>query len=230
MTRLSTFAGSTCLAAVAVILALTLPLAAANATSDDEQAAASSSLEFNEKDGSLNMEWSGPILPGMADYLRAALDRYGTASHRVVLFLDSAGGPVDEGDRVIHVLNEIKPTHRLVTAVLNGKLCASMCIPIFLQGDGRLAARTSSWIFHEAAKRGANGKERLEETLRLLRTYYVPAGVSTHWINSVVPIIKRADLWQSGGDLIEAKTGIVTYPLEKWRERLVPLQHLDKST
>jgi hypothetical protein len=215
---------------VVVILALTLPLAAANATSDDEQAAASSSLEFNEKDGSLNMEWSGPILPGMADYLRAALDRYGTASHRVVLFLDSAGGQVDEGDRVIHVLNEIKPTHRLVTAVLNGKLCASMCIPIFLQGDDRLAARTSSWIFHEAAKRGANGKERLEETLRLLRTYYVPAGVSTHWINSVVPIIKRADLWQSGGDLIEAKTGIVTYPLEKWTERLVPLQHLDKST
>ena len=166
----------------------------------------------------------------MADYLRAALDRYGTASHRVVLFLDSAGGQVDEGDRVIHVLNEIKPTHRLVTAVLNSKLCASMCIPIFLQGDDRLAARTSSWIFHEAAKRGANGKERLEETLRLLRTYYVPAGVSTHWINSVVPIIKRADLWQSGGDLIEAKTGIVTYPLEKWTERLVPLQHLDKST
>src|SRR2546428_2824553 len=112
MTRLSTFAGSACLAAVVVILALTLPLAAANATSDDEQAAASSSLEFNEKDGSLNMEWSGPILPGMADYLRAALDRYGTASHRVVLFLDSAGGQVDEGDRVIHVLNEIKPTHR----------------------------------------------------------------------------------------------------------------------
>jgi hypothetical protein len=215
---------------VVVILALTLPLAAANATSDDEQAAASSSLEFNEKDGSLNMEWSGPILPGMADYLRAALDRYGTASHRVVVFLDSAGGQVDEGDRVIHVLNEIKPTHRLVTAVLNGKLCASMCIPIFRQGDDRLAARTSSWIFHEAAKRGANGKERLEETLCLLRTYYVPAGVSTHWINSVVPIIKRADLWQSGGDLIEAKTGIVTYPLERWTERLVPLQHLDKST
>jgi hypothetical protein len=158
----------------------------------------------------------------MADYLRAALDTDTTSAHRVVLFLDSTGGQVEEGDRGIHVLDEIKPTHRLVTAVLNGKLCASMCIPIFLQGDDRLAARTSSWIFHEAAKRGANGKERLEETLRLLRTYYVPARVSTHWINSVVPIIKRADLWQPGGDLVEAKTGIVTYPLETWTERLVP--------
>jgi hypothetical protein len=91
----------------------------------------------------------------MADYLRAALDTDTTSAHRVVLFLDSTGGQVEEGDRGIHVLDEIKPTHRLVTAVLNGKLCASMYIPIFLQGDDRLAARTSSWIFHEAAKRGS---------------------------------------------------------------------------
>jgi hypothetical protein len=41
--------------------------------------------------GTLNIEWSGPIEPGMADYLRTAIDNYGTASHRVVLFLNSAG-------------------------------------------------------------------------------------------------------------------------------------------
>jgi hypothetical protein len=212
---LLTFAGSACLAAAVAIAALTLPVAAANATPDEEQAAARSSLEF-------------PIVPGMADYLRTAFDRYGTISHRVVLFLNLAGGQVEEGDRVIHVLDEIKPTHRLVTAVLDGKLCASMCIPVFLQGDDRLAARTSGWIFREAAKPGANGKEWIEETLRLLRTYYVPAGISTHWIKSIVPIIKRADLWQSGGDLIEAKTGIVTYPLEAWTGRLVPPQQLER--
>jgi membrane-bound ClpP family serine protease len=106
--RLRAFAGWACLAAAVAIAALTLPLADANATSDDEQA--SSSLEFNEKDGTLSIEWSGPIVPGMADYLRGALDKYGAASHRVVLFLNSAGGQVDEGDRVIRVLDEIKPT------------------------------------------------------------------------------------------------------------------------
>ena len=87
MTRLSTFAGSACLAAALAMAALTLPSAAANATPDEEQAAASSSLEFNKKDDTLNIEWSGPIAPGMADYLRTALARYGTISHRVVLFL-----------------------------------------------------------------------------------------------------------------------------------------------
>jgi membrane-bound ClpP family serine protease len=130
--RLRAFAGWACLAAAVAIAALTLPLADANATSDDEQA--SSSLEFNEKDGTLSIEWSGPIVPGMADYLRGVLDKYAAASHRVVLFLNSAGGDVDEGDRVIHLLDGIKPTHRLITVVLDGSLCASMCIPVFLPG------------------------------------------------------------------------------------------------
>src|SRR5262249_38293493 len=186
-----------------------------------DQEAPSSSVEFNKKDGTLSIKWSGPIVLGMADYLRTALDTYGATSHRVVLFLDSAGGQVEEGDRVIHVLTEIKRTHRLITVVPDGDLCASMCIPIFLQGDDRLAARTSNWIFHEAAKQGANEKEQMEETLRLFDRYYVPAGVPTHWIKSIVPVIKRANLWQTGGDLIRAKTGIVTYPLEKWTERVV---------
>jgi ATP-dependent protease ClpP protease subunit len=97
-------------------------------------------------------------------YLRAALDTYATPSHRVVLFLDSVGGQVEESDRVIHVLDEIKQTHHLITTVFNDKVCASMCIPIFLRNDDRLAARTSLWLFHQAAKQGAPAK-----TLRACR-------------------------------------------------------------
>jgi hypothetical protein len=33
------------------------------------------------------------------------------------------------------------------------------------------------------------------------------------------PSLSAGNLCQSGGDLISAKTGIVTYPLEKWTER-----------
>jgi hypothetical protein len=175
---LSTFAGRACLAAAIAIVALTQPLAPANAASAEERTPAGASLDFNEEDGTLYIDWSGPIRAGMADYLRTALGKYGTLSHRVVLFLDSAGGQVEEGDRVIQILNEAKQTHRLVTQVLDGNLCASMCIPVFLQGDDRLAARASHWIFHEAAKPGANGKERTDMTLCLFRRYYVPAGVS----------------------------------------------------
>jgi hypothetical protein len=139
--------------------ALTPPVGAADAASDEGSPAPTSSLEFNPQDGSLNIEWSGPIVPGMADYVRGAFDRYGARSRRVVLFLDSAGGKVEEGDRVICLLDEIKQTHRLITVVPDGKLCASMCVPIFLKGDDRLAGRASLWIFHEAGYVGEMFRE-----------------------------------------------------------------------
>jgi len=210
--------------------ALTLPVRAADAAAHEQWPAATASLEFNEQDSSLVIEWSGPIVPGMAEYLRSAIDRYGALSRRVVLFLDSAGGKVDEGDRVIHLLDEIKQTHRLITVVPDGKLCASMCVPIFLKGDDRLAGRASLWIFHEVTRRGANRKERTDVTLRLLDKYYAPAGVSAHWIKAILPVIERAELWQSGGDLVVAKAGIITQPLETWAQRLAPPRRVERAT
>jgi hypothetical protein len=98
---LSTFAGRAGLAAAVAIAALTL--APANAAPAEERTPAGASLDFNEEDGTLYIDWSAPILAGMPDYLRTAFRKYGTLSHRVVLFLNSAGGQVEEGDRVIQI-------------------------------------------------------------------------------------------------------------------------------
>jgi hypothetical protein len=214
-TRPRDFARGASLTAAVAVAVLTLLLAPANAVPGVEQPAAGASLEFNKEDATLYIDWSGPIVAGMADDMRAALDKYGTVLDRVVLFLDSAGGQVVEGDRVIETLNEIKLRHQLITVVPHGKLCASMCIPIFLQGEDRLAARASIWLFHEAAQRQANGVLRTDpaETWRLFRKYYAPAGVSMHWLKSIAPLIQETDLWQTGGDLISAKSGIILHPL-----------------
>ena len=123
------FAGGACLATALAVAVLTLlSLASAHAAPDEEQPAATVSLEFNKDDGTLYIDLSGPIVASMADDVRAAQGKYGTALNRVVLFLDSAGGRVDDGDRLIEVLNEIKLRHQLITVVPHGKLCASMCI------------------------------------------------------------------------------------------------------
>jgi hypothetical protein len=100
------FARGVCLAAAVAVAVLTLLLAPANAAPSAEQPAAGASLEFNKEDGTLYIDWSGPIVASTADDLRAALGKFGTTLNRVVLFLDSAGGQVDDGDRVIDVLNE----------------------------------------------------------------------------------------------------------------------------
>jgi hypothetical protein len=137
--RFFTFAGGACLAAGVAVATLTLLLASANAAPGEERPVAGSSLKFNKEDGTLYIDSSGPIVAGMVDDLRAALGKYGTTLNRVVLLLASAGGQVEEGDRVIKALNEIKLRHQLITVVAHGKLCASMCIPIFLQGEDCLA-------------------------------------------------------------------------------------------
>src|SRR5262249_438797 len=85
-----------------------------------------------------------------------------------------------------------------------------MCIPIFLQGEDRLAARASIWLFHEAAQRQANGELRTDtaETWRLFRKYYAPAGGPTRWLKRIAPTIEEADPWQTSGRLLNPKSGI----------------------
>src|SRR5260221_11513394 len=87
---LSPFAGRACLAAAVSIAALTPPLAPANAAPAEERTPAGASLPFNEEDSTLYIHWSGPILAGMADYLRTALGKDGTLSQPAGPFLKSA--------------------------------------------------------------------------------------------------------------------------------------------
>ena len=218
---LRSFGLATCIARQAARLALamglaaaafTLPLTAASAASHDEPTAA---VKL-DKDGTVWIAWTGEVVPGMADYLHRVFLKYGLVSNRVVVTLDSPGGAVDEGERVIKALQEIKQTHRLITVVLNGSTCASMCVPIYLQGEERFAAPVSIWLFHEAAEAGKNGTVRTDpkETLRLFKQYFVPAGVSLEWLNSILPSIRQANLWMTGEDLITHHTGIITDPLD----------------
>src|SRR5262245_32042910 len=92
-------AGGACLAAALAVAVLTLlSLASAHAAPNEEQPAATVSLAVNKDDGTLCIDFSGPIVASTADDVRAAQRKYGTALNRVVLFLDSAGGRVDDGN------------------------------------------------------------------------------------------------------------------------------------
>jgi ATP-dependent protease ClpP protease subunit len=190
------------------------PAATKKAASPVEEAAKHATTNIDQ-DGNLIISWNGEVVEGMTEVLRNIFAANKTDSYRVILVLDSPGGAIEEGEMVIHELQEIRKTHKLRTWVHHGAKCASMCIPIFLQGEERVAARDSAWGFHEAAVRLQNGKERVnqEETLRLFRRYYVQAGVSTQWLGSILPEIHNSNLWRTGQDLSTAKSGIITFLL-----------------
>ena len=160
------------------------------------------------------MFWSGKIVPGMAAQIDKAFEANKQTSTRFVLVLNSGGGAVGEGERVIATLRKIKATHRLDTQVRNGQVCGSMCVFVYLQGRSRFAAPSSAWLFHEVSlnQPGPDQPVILDRAAweRLVNAYYGPAGVSAQWTEAMKPKTINSDYWQTGLELVRYNTGIVT--------------------
>jgi len=176
------------------------------------------------QDDTLFIGYTGEVVPGMAKFIASEFLKYRGITHRVVLILDSGGGQVGDGKKVIEVLCAIRQTHQLETAVLQGATCASMCVPIYLQGTERHGAASSLWLFHDAIKAsGEDGAQTVadeDETLRLFRRYFVEAGVRVGWINHVLrKIAHGCNFWQTGRDLVAATAGVITGELGDVTER-----------
>ena len=130
-----------------------------------------------------------------------------------------------EGERVIEVLRQIKATHELETVVAQGDVCASMCVFIYVQGQKRFGALTSSWLFHEVSHMDPVTKQttKLDRAAweRLVDKYLRPAGVSDAWIADLKPRTVDSDYWQTGSDLIQSNSGIIHEPLANQTARVV---------
>jgi hypothetical protein len=135
----------------------------------------------------------------------------------VLLTLDSPGGYIPMMERTISVLRKVRKTHRLDTMVHRGKTCGSACIPVFLAGQRRRGALVSSWVFHEVGRWMDEEGKRLTTnralTERVFEDYYLPAGVSEDWLKRLRPLIQHADYWQTGQNLWDDKSGIITHPI-----------------
>jgi ATP-dependent protease ClpP protease subunit len=172
----------------------------------------------------VRMIWHGPVAAPMADHIRQAFEDRKRQATRFVLQLSSNGGSVAEGERAIEVLRRIKTTHELETVVSQGEKCASMCVFIYLQGQKRHGALTSSWLFHEVSRRDPLTNQTTLDRgawLRLVDKYFRPAGVSEEWIASLKQRTVESDYWQTGADLVQANSGIIHTPLGNQKARIM---------
>jgi ATP-dependent protease ClpP protease subunit len=171
------------------------------------------------------LSWTGPVMAPMANQIRDAFESRKNQARRILLRVSSYGGSVAEGERVIEVLRSIKATHELETTVMQGDVCASMCVFIYVQGQKRYGALTSSWLFHEVSHTDPVTKQttRLDRTAweRLVDTYLRPAGVSDAWIADLKPRTVNSDYWQTGADLIRTNSGIIHEPLANQTARII---------
>ena len=166
----------------------------------------------------VRLTWRGRIDAPMEARLQEAFEKYKGSTRTFVLDLSSPGGSIDHGARVVRLLRQVRETHRLDTRVDAGKQCASMCVPVYLQGERRTAAADSRFMFHEVSFReelsddevAVPQRAKSSATDRLFARFFVPAGVSQSWITQVrAEMAGGKDVWLTGPELVAQGSGIV---------------------
>lgn len=166
----------------------------------------------------VNMTWRGKIEAPMERELDKAFAQYRDQASTFVLSLNSPGGNVDHGARVIRVLKQIKETHALETVIESGRNCASMCVPVYLAGQKRRAASDAQFMFHNVSFSESLSDEQVSvpdasiaaATDSFVEKYLVNAGVDAGWAKKIrVDMGSGNDVWKSAQQLIDENAGIV---------------------
>ncbi len=170
---------------------------------------------------------TGAILPPMAADLAAVLHSV-PLDRKVILDLDSAGGEMDEGNKIIALIERERHRRQVDTLVWYGHLCASMCIPIYLQGEKRHAAALSVWMFHPAHKEDSPFPS--DAATATILSDMVSYGMNRRWLERLERrdvFTKPGEFWISGADLYAQGAGVITDLLPAQRRLRLPVIAFD---
>ncbi len=162
--------------------------------------------------------WRDEVRFPMSLRLRETFDEARGRVDHIIIDLASPGGAVAEGREVIAVINDMKKTHLVETRVQQGRVCASMCVPIYLQGEKRSAHPTSRWMFHEPSSVDAITGEKVEtpefeqrmDTRRVVDRYFKNSDINPDWLQALEDQWKGKDIWKTGRQLVNEDSGIIT--------------------
>ncbi|MFO1111994.1 MAG: ATP-dependent Clp protease proteolytic subunit [Bradyrhizobium sp.] len=185
-------------------------------------------LSISEEPDRIVLGWSGPVREPMSERVAAALEHYKADRRRLVLILNSPGGSIEHGRKVVA---EIRARDRAIdTFVQKAGVCASMCVPIFLAGAERAADPEAYFMFHQASLTGSareNVKQRelnesekaaLSKVIKVMerqatndmyRNDIGIRGVNTVWLAGMRQKISGGDIWMSAQQLVDEGSGIV---------------------
>lgn len=175
------------------------------------------------------MHVSGKVKEPMRQRFADAFRDLGEQPQRVLVTLDSPGGYLHEGMPIIDVIRRASQLHLIETVVENGKVCASMCVPIYLAGSERSAGSTARFMFHEVGAEALKSQERARvrnagqatdvplETLsrwvevatdELFEKAFV-GRADSDWLARLRERIRGREVWLTARQLVDEKSAIV---------------------
>lgn len=175
-------------------------------------------LRVHEEGGAVVFAWDKAVEAPMAHRFREAFDAWKDRTDRIVIDLQSPGGALVEGRAVIGEIERMRATHRVDTRVAAGATCASMCVPVFLAGEDRVAAPTSRFMFHEPSsvdfitdeKVRKPAFERRRDAERFFERYFTRSPMNAQWREKLREDWKGRDIWKTGEELVAEESGVVT--------------------
>lgn len=139
----------------------------------------------------------------------------------VVVELNSGGGSIEEGMKIINFIERLQAEGFAVkTRVLNGRMCGSMCVPVFLSADNREAAETAAFMFHGVTV-GWSTIPNKPKTLELF-TYMKKRGLKQDFENYLWAkgaLSQPGEYWITASDLMTLESGIITKTLSQHVKR-----------
>jgi hypothetical protein len=187
-------------------------------------------LRVQEEPGRVVFQWTGKVEAPMLDKFKAAFAARADDRRPIVISLDSPGGYVEHGSRLISFILKMQATHSVDTVVEKGGTCASMCVPIYLAGAHRTAHPSARFMFHEVSfsskvddelrklQRETGGLLAVGAAKRylvnagtdnLFERYLRTAGTRPEWIERIRREVRGRDVWRTGSELMQQRSGIV---------------------
>lgn len=162
--------------------------------------------------------WRSPVEVPMARRYEEAYAKWRDEGSRIILDLHSPGGAIAEGEQVIRIIERMKRTHIVDTRVRSGYKCYSMCVPIFLEGERRMAGENALFMFHEPTVRDFYTDEEVRQpafekaltTRRFVNRYFVNSDIDPSWLEGLLAEWKGRDVFKSAEELVDEGSGIVT--------------------
>ena len=140
----------------------------------------------------------------------------GSRSRRITLHLSSTGGLTKAGFKIVDYLKRLKRDGYTLTTYVDST-CSSMCIPIFMQGQMRLARPGSRWVFHDASN--SSGTDQ-RDTARILNILSESGADRDFLYDLILTDVFVGGHWTTytGERLVAEQTNIVTDLVEPSRE------------
>ncbi|HFC05224.1 MAG TPA: hypothetical protein ENJ55_05920 [Rhizobiales bacterium] len=168
--------------------------------------------------GAIEFSWRSAVEIPMARRFYEAYNKWRDKTDQFVINLHSPGGSLREGREVIKVIEQMKKSHKVITYVGPRHSCLSMCVPIFLHGDERIASPSSKWMFHEPRSVDFFTEKKINEPEferqkmidQYVQRYFVNSPINRDWLANLLKIWKGKDIWRSGQQLVDEGSGVIS--------------------